>query len=140
MGRGGLNKRMTQQGVSNYYDLMLNEETSRYVFRTIAMKAIFSNPSKYGFTLREVDLYPTLKYSIVEIDKPIPSWVSFARENGISYRLLKEFNPWIRSYGLTNASHKKYEILIPDESMYQYQNMRAGMNSETGVFGENRNE
>jgi hypothetical protein len=140
MGRGGLNKRMKQQGVSNYYDLVLNEETSRYMFRTIAMKTIFTNPSKYGFTLREVDLYPLLKYSIVEIDKPIPSWVSFARENGISFRLLKEFNPWIRSFSLTNASHKKYEIMIPDESMYQYQSMRAGLSSETGVFGENRNE
>lgn len=136
MGKGGLNKRLQQQGVKTYYDLLLNEETARYVYRTVAMKIIFSNPSKYGFTLREADLYPQLKYHTVIVDGPIASWADFAKENGITYRLLKELNPWLRTNYLTNSGRKKYEIVIADTAMLNYSNLRSEMSNKTGVFGE----
>jgi len=136
MGRGALNKALTKQKVNSYYDLLLNEETGRYLYRTLAIKTIFSEPSKYGFTLRESDLYPQLKYHIVEVNGAVPSWVAFAKEHGITYRLLKEFNPWLRSQSLTNASHKKYEIKIPNEEMLTYNKLKSELSTKTGVFGE----
>jgi len=136
MGRGALNKHLNKQGVNSYYDLLLNEETGRYIYRTLALKVLFSSPSKYGFTLREADLYPPLKYDIVEVNGPINSWVAFSKKHGISYRLLKEFNPWLRTQSLTNASHRKYEIKIPSGNMLEYNKLKSELSTETGVFGE----
>jgi len=122
MGIGGLNKRLTQQEVKSYYDLLLNEETARYVYRTLAIKMIFNNPSKYGFTLREKDLYPPLSYHTVEVDSSVTSWLAFAQEQNISYRLLKEFNPWLRSTKLTNSSRRTYQIKIPIRKYLSFKN------------------
>ena len=136
MGMGGLNNRLTQQNVNSYYDLLLNDETARYLYRTLAIKTIFESPSKYGFTLREADLYPSLKYRTVEVDSTVNSWLSFAQDHKISYRLLKSFNPWLRAKNLSNPHHKKYKIKIPDAEMFEYKKMRAKMNTKIGVFGE----
>jgi len=136
MGKGGLNNRLTQQKVNSYFDLLLNEETARYIYRTLAIKIIFSHPSKYGFTLREADLYPPLKYHTVEVDSTVNSWLDFAQQHKISYRLLKEFNPWLRAKSLTNTHHRKYTIKIPDAGMFEYTKMRSKMRNSTGVFGE----
>ncbi len=136
MGMGGLNNRLTQQNVNSYYDLLLNDETARYLYRTLAIKTIFESPSKYGFTLREADLYPSLKYHTVEVDSTVNSWLSFAQDHKISYRLLKSFNPWLRAKNLSNPHHKKYKIKIPDAEMFEYKKMRDKMNTKIGVFGE----
>jgi len=136
MGMGGLNKRLTQQEAKSYYDLLLNEETARYIYRTLAIKVIFNNPSKYGFTLREKDLYPPLAYHTVEVDSSVTSWLAFAQEQNISYKLLKEFNPWLRSTKLTNSSRRTYEIKLPKKEMFEFQETRSKMSDKTGVFGE----
>jgi len=136
MGMGGLNNRLTQQKVHSYYDLLLNDETARYLYRTLAIKVIFETPSKYGFTLRQADLYPELKYHTIEVNSTINSWLLFAQKHHISYRLLKEFNPWLRAKNLSNPHHKTYLIKIPDTKMFKYQKMRSKMNTKTGVFGE----
>ena len=136
MGKGGLNNRLTQQQVNSYYDLLLNEETARYIYRALAIKVIFNQPSKYGFTLREADLYPPLKYKTIELDTSVTNWLSFANKHGISYRMLKEFNPWLREKSLNNPNHKTYKIKIPDAEMMKFQEMRSKMNTDIGVFGE----
>jgi len=136
MGMGGLNKRLTQQQAKTYYDLLLNEETARYIYRTLAIKVIFDNPSKYGFTLREKDLYPPLSYHTVEVDSSVISWLAFAQEQNISYKLLKEFNPWLRTTKLTNSSSKTYKIKLPNKDMFEFQETRSKMSTKTGVFGE----
>ena len=136
MGMGGLNKRLTKQEVNSYYNLLLNKETARYIYRTLAIKIIFANPSKYGFTLRETDLYPPLKYHTVKIDSTVISLLNFAQINNVSYRMLKEFNPWLRTTSLTNSKQKKYVIKLPDTEMFKYNKMRSNLSNKTGVFGE----
>src|SRR5690606_11656196 len=56
-GNAGVSRRLKEQNVTGYYDLLLGEETGRYVFRIVALKEIMTNPDKYGFNFREKDLY-----------------------------------------------------------------------------------
>ena len=104
---------LEKQKTTNYYDLSLNTETSRYLFRILAIKLIFEDPEKYGFYLTQDDLYYPIKYKTVEIDTTIPNLVDFAISNDISYRLLKASNPWLRSDKLPDESRKIYTIKIP---------------------------
>jgi membrane-bound lytic murein transglycosylase D len=105
---------MTQQQVKNYYDLQLNSETSRYVFRIIAIKEIMQHPEKFGLELEEDHLYPPMSdYKTIEVNGPIPSLMNFAVEHGTTYRMLKLYNPWLVGTALTNRSGKKYEVKLP---------------------------
>ncbi len=113
MGRNALNRQLANQQADCYYDLLLNEETSRYVFRILAVKHIFSNPQRAGFHFRKQDLYEPLKYDVIEIDSSIADLPKFALDKGINYKLLREYNPWLRQYSLTNRNNKIYEIKIP---------------------------
>jgi hypothetical protein len=117
-GNAGVNKQMKKQGVSDYYDLLLNQETSRYVFRILAFKEILSNPQKYGFNFREKDLYDQVPTYKVMVDKPIDDMAVFAKENGINYKILKIHNPWLRDNYLRNSSGKEYFIEIPENGYY----------------------
>ena len=113
MGRDGISKQMVRQKETDYYDLLLGEETSRYVFRIIALKAIFSNPREYGFNIRQQDLYKPLPYELVEVTGSVPDFAVFAQENGTNYKILKFLNPWLREAYLLNPSGKTYYIKIP---------------------------
>lgn len=113
MGIAGIESEMLRQKAENYYDLLLNEETKRYLFRLLAMKEIFENPEQYGFNVRESDLYPPLEYSIVEVDTAVADFADFAHTFGISYKTLKYFNPWLRQGYLENPEGKSYLIKLP---------------------------
>lgn len=114
MGEAAISKRMEDQKANNYYDLNLNEETSRYVFRIIAIKEIMQNPEKYGFFVENDQLYePFQKYSTLIIAESIPNLANLAQQYGTSYRMLKVFNPWLIGSSLNNKSGKKYEIRVP---------------------------
>jgi len=113
-GKRRITESLEDQKVDNYYDLYLNEETSRYIYRILAAKTIYADPAKYGFNLDPSDLYPPLPYSIVEVNKTVSDLIAFAHENKISYHMLKEFNPWLRERYLKDASGKIYKIKIPD--------------------------
>ncbi len=109
-----LKKEIELQKASSYYDLNLNEETSRYVFRIVALKEVLQRPRDFGFYLEKTDLYPALDaYNVVEVDSAIENLGDFAAKYGISYRMLKLYNPWLRSSKLTNPKRKKYQIYIP---------------------------
>ena len=112
-GMTGVNKQIGIQKVSNYYDLLLTEETSRYVFRILALKEIMENPIKYGFTIAPEDLYKALPTRKIEIDSSITDLADFAKEQGINYKILKIHNPWLRETKLLNDTGKKYQIEIP---------------------------
>ncbi len=120
MGRTGLNRQLSAQNENNYYDLWLNEETSRYVFRILAIKAIIENPVMYGFNLNADDLYAPLDYYTVKVDTSITNLVEFARLHQITYKELRTLNPWILQSGITNSSGKVYEIKIAKESLFGY--------------------
>jgi hypothetical protein len=112
-GLTGVNRQITSQGVNNYYDLLLTEETYRYVFRILALKEIMQNPVLYGFTFRKDELYTGIPTRKAEVDSSILDLAAFAKQEGINYKILKIHNPWLRDKKLTVASGKKYEIEIP---------------------------
>lgn len=117
-GNYGVSRRFEEQNVNDYYDLLLNEETGRYVFRIIALKEILSNPKKYGFNYRPEDLYTEVPTYKVEVDTAVTDFVKFAERFGINYKILKIHNPWLRETKLNNSSRKKYFIEIPKEGTY----------------------
>jgi len=112
-GMTGVNKQIEMQKVSSYYDLLLNDETSRYVFRILALKEIMKAPAKYGFAVNTEQLYVNLPTKKLEIDSSINDLARFAKSQGINYKILKIHNPWLRDKKLVNLSRKKYEIQIP---------------------------
>lgn len=114
----------SKQGVESALDMHLVQETSRYVFRIMAAKQVMSKPSDYGFIIREKQLYQPIKTRTVEVTTTIEDLAAWAQEQGITFKQLKDFNPWLRSRTLPNKSGKKYQILIPlKEDMY-YNNNR----------------
>ena len=115
IGQSGLQRQLNKQEVNSYYDLLLNSETSRYLFRILAAKHILSNANQFGFNFRPKDLYPAITYKTIVTDSSISSFTEFAAQNGINYKVLKYLNPWLRSKELINSKRKKYEIKIPDE-------------------------
>ena len=112
-GVGGVNKQITFQGVNNYYDLLLTEETARYVFRILALKDIMQNPAKYNFNLQPADLYPVIPVKTVSVSAAVPDLALFAKEQGINYKILKIHNPWLRDRKLDVALGKSYTLDIP---------------------------
>jgi hypothetical protein len=112
-GMNGVNKQIEMQKVTNYYDLLLNDETSRYVFRILALKEIMKSPAKYGFSVNTDELYVNLPSKKIEIDSSINDLAIFAKSQGINYKILKIHNPWLRDKKLVNLSRKKYQIEIP---------------------------
>ncbi len=118
-GPGGIQKYMDIQKTDDYYDLLLGEETGRYVFRIMAIKEIISNPDTYGFAVDKDDFYNAVPTFSVEVDEPVASWADFASDYEISYKVLKRHNPWLREPHLNNASKKKYSIEIPNKGYYR---------------------
>lgn len=114
MGPGGLRQAIQAQGVSNYYDLHLNNETSRYILRIVAIKEIMKSPKKYGFYIDKDDLYPPFPaYREVEINEPLIKWAEFAKQHGVSYRSIRLHNPWIISAQLNNRQRHTFKVKIP---------------------------
>ena len=113
MGMNGLDRQIERQKVSNYYDMLLNEETARYVYRILAVKEVLSKPAQYGFHFRPKDLYPTYQTKSVSVDSSVVDFAAFAQENEINYKILKILNPWLRESYLTNPAGKTYEIKLP---------------------------
>lgn len=113
-GEGRVKERMSEQGGATYYDLVLPEETMRYVPRIIAMKEIMKNPGKYGYALGEEDYYEAMpKYKKVLINSSISHWPDFCKEHNITYKTLTVHNPWILGYSLNNSEGREFEVLIP---------------------------
>ncbi len=112
-GMSGLNRAIEKQKVDSYYDLFLNEETSRYVFRILAIKEIIENPERYGFKIKPQHLYQQDSVKYIEVDATIPDLVDFAIAQGTNYKLLKRFNPWLRDDRLTIRKNETYQIALP---------------------------
>ena len=118
-GMNGISKKMEEQQVDNYYDLLLTEETSRYVFRILALKEIMKNSDKYGFSIPKEALYYTIPTKKIVVDSSITDLAKFAKTQGVNYKILKIHNPWLRDKKLTNNSRKKYEIEIPTSGYHK---------------------
>jgi hypothetical protein len=114
-GLAGIDRHLARQKVASYYDLLLAEETERYVYRIMALKLILEDPAKYGFSVSEEELYPLWKTKEVEINGPVTDFADFAISHGITYKTLKYYNPWLRDTKLTNKEAKSYLVKIPLE-------------------------
>ncbi|HYE55133.1 MAG TPA: lytic transglycosylase domain-containing protein, partial [Chitinophagaceae bacterium] len=112
-GQGGYNSRATTQQTTNYYDLMLPEETNRYIFRILAFKYLMENAVEFGFVLKDEEAYHPIKTTSVTISSSIPNLTQFAKERGTDYKTLRLLNPWLRANSLTVRPGKDYVVLLP---------------------------
>ena len=120
-GFGNISKRKSSQQQDKAIDMVLPAETSRYIFRLMAVKQVMSEPQKYGFSLRSSDLYPVIPVAKeIAIDSTEVDWVDFAKENDLTYLQLREANHWIRSTTLKNKNGKSYKVAIPDINAIHY--------------------
>lgn len=114
-GMGGIENQLNVQGVSDYYDMYLNEETSRYVFRILALKEIMENAEKYGYRFPKDALYKNANTKTIHVTSSIPNLQTWALEQGINYKTLRYHNQWLTDTSLTVTPGKTYEIEIPTE-------------------------
>jgi membrane-bound lytic murein transglycosylase D len=113
MGMGGYDKVANAQHTKNYYDLLLNDETQRYIFKVLAFKYLMSHADELGFKLDKEDLYPPLKTKPVAVNSSIPHLIDFAMQNGTNYKILRWLNPWLKNESLTVTTGKTYTLLLP---------------------------
>ena len=103
---------LEKQQTNSYYDLFLNEETSRYMYRMLATKLIFESPESYGFVIPKAQTYPFPKTKLVKVSTSPIDWVAFAQSQNMNYADLREMNPWIKGYQLSNRNNKEYEVRV----------------------------
>ena len=130
MGMYGLEKNLKRQNVTSYYDLLLNSETARYVFRIVAFKIILENPSIYGYNLNNTEKYSPLEFTSISVDSSISDFSRFSIARNINYKILKIANPWLRQKYLKNKNSKKYiiKILNSDYKVFtNYDTMNTGI-------------
>jgi membrane-bound lytic murein transglycosylase D len=113
MGPAGIERQAVRQKTSNYFNLVLNEETSRYISRIIAVKEILQNPQRYGYYLTQEELYHPLSTENILVNHSVNDWADFAISKGINYKILKLYNPWLRDVKLVNKAAKPYSVQIP---------------------------
>lgn len=117
LGPNGLKRRIEEQKVKRYYDLQLPSETSRYIFRILAIKEIVSKPDQYGFKLVENDYYRYPKTRRVELKKSVTDLNELALELNTNYKWLKKLNPWLRKNSLELSEGESLFIEVPKEAM-----------------------
>jgi hypothetical protein len=120
-GIGGIKRQTELQDSKNYFDLLLNEETSRYVYRILALKLILENPGKYGFKVTEEEKYPILKCKEITLSGSVLNLAAFAHQHNINYKMLKYFNPWLRQSSFKNPTKKSYQLKIPEPGTRTYE-------------------
>lgn len=135
-GIDGVGKAVEKQHITDYYNLFLVDETARYIYRILAIKQVYNNPSRYGFYLRQSDFYPPLSTYTVTIDSSINDLPAFAQKMKINYRILKEFNPWLRRYTLTNKTAKKYVLTLPKEGYLSWDMLKKSLPQGETFFND----
>ncbi|MDC1106486.1 lytic transglycosylase domain-containing protein [Prolixibacteraceae bacterium] len=115
-GRRGVLNQMEIQDASSYFDMLLNPETARYLYRIVAFKVIFENPKQYNFILKDSDYYPLFDTYTVTVKHSIKNFSTFAKNHGVSYKELKYYNPWLRKPYLKNPRQKSYQIILPKKA------------------------
>ena len=118
VGMTGIQNQMERQEQSGYYNLLLNDETERYVFRILAIKQVLSNPKKYSFNIDKDHLYKQIKTKTIQVDTAITNIPAFAKSYGLNYKQFKIHNPWMRDNFLLNKTGKVYQIKIPEKGQY----------------------
>ena len=113
-GMNGINRQVVRQKEDDYYDLLITTETARYVYRIVALKLLLENPEKYNFYIPEEDKYQIIPTKKVEIKGSVSNFADYAQKQGLSYKVFKDFNPWLRENELTYSGRKRYWVEIPE--------------------------
>jgi len=119
-GMGRISGEKENQQVDEAFDMLLNPETSRYVFRILAMKQFLENPKAFGYIISHDQFYQTINTKDISVKGSVPDWTVWAAQQGITYSQLKDFNPWLRDRKLTNASGKEYLVQLPDKDDFKF--------------------
>ena len=133
-GRTRIVTAVSDQNQHNFYHLYLNEETSRYLYRILALKTIMQDPQRYGFNLRNKDLYAPIPTDKIVVDYGIPDLNAFAVKNGVTLKTLKDFNPWLRKPKLTNKNHDSYTLLLPKQGFLLLKNQQRAISKPEELF------
>jgi len=128
----GIDKQIESQDSNNYYDLLLNEETARYLFRILALKLVMTDPEQYGFRVDEKEKYPIIPTKEIKVTGNITDMSEFAHSLNINYKLLKYFNPWLRQTYLKNPYKRIYFLKIPEPGYRKF-----NVEDQTGSKKEN---
>lgn len=112
-GMGRISRELDAQGAESAYDLFLNDQTSRYMFRLLAMKSIIERPKYFGYSVGASQFYYPIATTDVEVSEPVDDWQSWAADHGTNYLTLRELNPWIRAKSLPNKTGKTYVVKLP---------------------------
>ena len=135
MGEAGVGNAISNQQSNDYWDLYLNSETARYLYRIISYKLLFEKPRQYGIVLKNVDLYYPIPYEEVSVKSTILDLYKFAQEHNILYRELKALNPWLRDSKLT-VKNKNYIIKIPQKTKLNYQYLYKDLKNPFDLLGD----
>ncbi|MDP4239907.1 MAG: lytic transglycosylase domain-containing protein [Bacteroidota bacterium] len=119
-GMGRISEEKENQQVEEAFDMLLTSESSRYVFRILAMKQFLENPKAFGYVLSHDQFYQTVNTKEVTVKGPVGDWTVWAAQNGISYSQLKDFNPWLRDRKLTNPTGRDYLLQLPDKNDFKF--------------------
>jgi len=115
MGTNGADNQLERQKTDNYYNLVLNHETSRYIARIVAYKYIMQNIKAYGFDIKDEELYKPLETFEINLDSSVNDFADYSIALGLNYKILKLYNPWLRDNNLSNRNQKVYKIKIPEK-------------------------
>ncbi|MDR0385470.1 MAG: lytic transglycosylase domain-containing protein [Prevotellaceae bacterium] len=110
VGMAHIANQLVTQKQKSYYDLQLNQETIRYVYRAVAYKLVMTEPEKFGFCISRKNMFEPLLYREIDVTGPV-DWIAFSAKYGTNYKVLKIFNPWIISTKLSTA--RTYKVKIP---------------------------
>jgi membrane-bound lytic murein transglycosylase D len=133
-GESRIQKELARQKQSSYYDLYLNTETSRYIYRILALKLIYEHPTEFGYFIRNKDLYPPIPTYAIEIDTTINNLAEFAVGQKLNYRVIKDFNPWLRKDKLTVKEGKKYTLILPRKGFENYESLLKTVKEAEMIF------
>lgn len=115
MGQAGVQRQQERQKAKNYFNLVLNSETSRFVARIVSLKYILQSPERYGFDIKDEEKYKLLEFNEVKLDSSVADLADYAKSLGVNYFILKMYNPWLRDNTLNNKNRKSYTIKVPTE-------------------------
>jgi membrane-bound lytic murein transglycosylase D len=135
-GESRIQKAISSQDVTSYYNLYLNTETSRYLFRILALKLLYEHPTEFGYYIRNKDLYPRIPTYKVTLDTSVTDLVNLANKLDINYKVLKEFNPWLRKDKLTLKPGKKYTLTIPEKGFDNFDGLIREIENAEMIFND----
>jgi membrane-bound lytic murein transglycosylase D len=135
-GMAGMNNAIDGQRAGDFYALWLNDETARYIYRILAIKQVYKHPVQYGYYLREKDFYPLIPTYTISVDTAIANLAVFASKLNTTYRVLREFNPWIQRYNLPNKTGKTYVFLLPKAGMLKVDTLGRSLPQTDNFFND----